>query len=445
MSSSDQRKSGFNKSAAELDQQFGWHPFTQMRDWCDPAYSPLMLESGRGAILCDVQGREYIDGNSSIWTNLHGHAHPKINAAITAQLERVAHVSYLGSGHPGASELAGRLVDFFEPETLERVFFSDDGSTAVEVALKMAAQYWQQNAAPDRNYFVAFDNAYHGDTFGASSLGGIPTFHERFKKFHFPVLRVRSLEECAALPELAAGRVAGVIIEPMVQAVAGIRLWPEGMLSKLRDLCSQHDTFLILDEIMTGFGRTGKMFACQHEDVTPDFLCLAKGLTGGYLPLAATLTTRRVFEGFLGSYEELRSFFYGHSYTANALGCAAALASLDIFEKEKTLENLQPKIAHLKQGLAGLAEHPHVGEIRQIGFIAGIDVVKKKADETGTQQFYPWQQQVGAKVCEAAKKYGLLTRPIRDTIVLIPPYCSSLEQIDQCLDALKKALDEVCD
>ncbi|MFV0337135.1 MAG: adenosylmethionine--8-amino-7-oxononanoate transaminase [Chthoniobacterales bacterium] len=433
-----------NFDAAETDRQFSWHPFTQMRDWCDPAYSPLILESGKGAILRGTEGREYIDGNSSIWTNLHGHAHPEINAAIAAQLERVAHVSFLGAGHPGASELARRLVGLLAPSPLERVFFSDDGSTAVEVALKMAAQYWHQNGEPERKYFVAFDSAYHGDTFGASSLGGIPTFHERFKKFHFPVLRVASFEDCAALPELAAGQVAGIIIEPLVQAVAGIRLWPDGMLTKLRGLCDEHDTFLILDEIMTGFGRTGKMFACQHEKITPDFLCVAKGLSGGYLPLAATLTTQRVFDGFSGSYEELRSFFYGHSYTANALGCAAALASLDIFEKEKTLENLQAKIAYLEKDLECLAEHPHVGEVRQIGFVAGMDVVKKKGDGASPAQPYPWQKQIGAKVCEAAKEYGLLTRPIRDTLVLMPPYCVDFEQIDICVNALWKALDDVC-
>lgn len=418
-------------SPAKLDQLHSWHPFTQMKDWC--AAEPLVLVEGDGAILRDNQGREYLDGNSSIWTNLHGHRHPKINAAIKAQLDRVAHVSFLGFTNEPASLLAEKLVNLFPAQTLERVFFSDDGSTAIEVALKMSAQYWQLAGQPQRNLFVSFDQAYHGDTVGAASLGGISVFHDRFSKFHFPCLRVSSLDELRELPELKNGEVAAVVIEPLIQGAAGMRLWPRGMLAGLRELCDETDTFLILDEVMTGFGRTGTMFACEQEDVIPDFIALAKGLTGGYMPLAATLTTRRVYEQFLGEYDELKTFFYGHSYTANPLGCAAALASLQIFESENTLEQLQPKIQLMADRLAGLKV-----ESRQCGFIAGIDLVKASGET------FDWRDQTGSKVCVAARKHGLLTRPIRDTIALMPPYCISDDQLNQAFDALEKAIREVC-
>ncbi|HEY5791716.1 MAG TPA: adenosylmethionine--8-amino-7-oxononanoate transaminase [Chthoniobacterales bacterium] len=414
---------------SELDQRYSWHPFTQMRDWC--AREPLMLVEGDGAILRDSAGNEYLDGNSSIWTNLHGHRHPKINAAIRAQLDRVAHVSYLGSANEPASILAEKLVKLFPPGTLERVFYSDDGSTAIEVALKMAAQFWQLGGQPRRSIFVSFDQAYHGDTAGAASLGGISVFHDRFAKFHFPCRRVKTVAELRELPELRNGEAAAVVIEPLIQGAAGLRLWPKGMLAELRQLCDEADTFLILDEVMTGFGRTGTMFACEQEGVIPDFIALAKGLTGGYLPLAATLTTRRVYEQFLGEYEELKTFFYGHSYTANPLGCAAALANLQIFEEEKTLDQLPPKIQLMAQRLAALE-----WTTRQCGFIAGIDLVKPSGEA------FDWREQTGARVCLAARRHGLLTRPIRDTIVLMPPYCVTADQLHGAFDALEAAIAE---
>lgn len=420
-------------SLATADHRHLWHPFTQMQDWC--AAEPLILTEGEGAILRDEQGREYIDGNSSIWTNLHGHRHPVIDQAIRAQLEKVAHVSFLGTSNEPAIRLAEKLTKFFPAGTLERVFYSDDGSTAIEVAMKMALQYWQLAGRPEKKRFAAFEQAYHGDTAGASSLGGVNTFTARFQPIHFPIVQVADL---AALDEAGAADLAAVVIEPLVQGAAGIRLWPDGMLKALRDWCDRNEVLLILDEVLTGFGRTGTMFACEQEGVTPDFLCLAKGLTGGYLPLAATLTTERIYAAFLGGYEERKTFFYGHSYCGNPLGCAAALASLEIFETEQTLTRLSTKVARLGEILRSLSDHSHITNARQRGFIAAVDIVR--ADGTA----YPWQEQRGAKVCLAARKHGLLTRPILDTIVIMPPYCITDEQLVRLAEALRTGIDEVC-
>lgn len=424
------------EALAAADRQYTWHPFTQMQAWCDPAHEPLVLVEGRGAILRDSRGREYIDGNSSIWTNLHGHNHPKINAAIRDQLDRVAHVSFLGSTNAPAARLAERLCALFPRKNLTRVFFSDDGSTAIEVALKMAVQYWQLDGRPERNRFLAFDRAYHGDTAGAASVGGIAGFHGRFERMHFPVERIASLGELANVS--SPGSIAAVIIEPLVQGAAGIRTWPAGMLRELSAWCDIHGILLILDEVLTGFGRTGTMFACEQERVFPDFLCLAKGLTGGYLPLAATMTTERVFEKFLGRPEELKTFYYGHSYTGNPLACAAALANLGIFEEECVLENLKPKIARLGELLAQLSRLPNVREVRQCGFIAGIEVGSDR------KSAYPWAELRGARICEAARKHGLLTRPVLDTVVLMPPYCVTDGQLAQAADAIRLGIEEVC-
>ena len=409
-----------------------WHPFTQMKAWTADGHDPLVLVHGEGAMLRDSEGREYLDGNSSIWTNIHGHNHPKINAAIKAQLDRVAHVSFLGSSNAPAIELAEKLVGA-AGAPLSRVFYSDDGSTAIEVALKMSLQYRQLTGQPGRTRFLAFDNAYHGDTAGASSLGGVGTFTSRFAAVHFPVQHV---SDTAALRNIDASEVAAIIIEPLVQGAAGIRLWPPGMLKQLRTWCDANDVLLIFDEVLTGFGRTGTLFAFQHEGVAPDFLCLAKGLTGGYLPLAATLTTEQIYEAFLGEYHELKTFFYGHSYCGNPLGCAAALASLQIFEEERTLQMLQPKIALLGELLADLKEDPHIADIRQCGFIAGIELQRTPGEP------FLWQEQTGQRVCLAARKHGLLTRPILDTIVLMPPLCTTAEELRRAVGALRKALAE---
>ncbi|MBV8901523.1 MAG: adenosylmethionine--8-amino-7-oxononanoate transaminase, partial [Verrucomicrobia bacterium] len=335
--------------ARQADRSHVWHPFTQMQQWL--AQEPVLITSGQGAWLQDDRGQRYLDGNSSIWTNLHGHRHPRLNEALCTQADQLAHASFLGLTNAPASLLAERLVSLVKHTALTKVFYSDDGSTGVEVALKMAVQYFQQNGQSQRTGFVAFEHAYHGDTFGASSLGGISLFHDRFAAYHFPVTRVGDL---SGLDRLDPAGIAAVIIEPLVQGAAGMRLWPPGLLNGLQAWCRRQGVFLILDEVMTGFGRTGRMFAYQHEGVQPDFLVLAKGLTGGYLPLAATLTTAHVFDGFLGQYEDLRAFFYGHSYTGNPLGCAVALANLDVFASENTLEHLARKIQVLREQLAGL-------------------------------------------------------------------------------------------
>jgi adenosylmethionine-8-amino-7-oxononanoate aminotransferase len=422
------------ESLVGADKTHTWHPFTQMRAWCDPAHEPLVLVSGHGALLRDSRGREYIDGNSSIWTNLHGHNHPRINAAIREQLDKVAHVSFLGSTNAPAAQLAARLCNLFPPNTLTRAFLSDNGSTAIEVALKMAVQYWQLSGHPARHRFLAFENAYHGDTAGAASVGGITGFHGRFAAMHFPVQRIASTGELPASGE----DIAAVIIEPLVQGAAGIRLWPPGMLRQLRAWCDKHGVFLILDEVLTGFGRTGSMFACQQENVIPDFLCLAKGITGGYLPLAATLTSERIYERFLGSIEEQRTLYYGHSYTGNPLACAAALANLDVFNDEQVLMQLAPKIELMTELLGGLAAHPHVRAVRQCGFISGIEI------GPDSQTAYPWTELRGARVCEAARRHDLLTRPVLDTIVLLPPFCVSDDQLHTAVNAIRSGIDEVC-
>ena len=412
------------------DRAHAWHPFTPMADWCAPDHEPLVLVSGEGAVLRDSEGRQYIDGNSSIWTNLHGHRHPTIDTAIRQQLDRIAHTSFLGFTHPLAAQLARELVSLWPPGSLTRVFFSDDGSTAIEVALKMALQFWRQTGAPQRRVFVSFRDAYHGDTLGAASLGGIGLLQGAFRQG----LEVKCVPSFEALAAIDVSEIAGVVIEPLIQGAAGMRLCPRGLLRLLREWCDERGAFLIADEVMTGFGRTGTMFACEHEGVVPDFIALAKGLTGGYLPLAATLTTDRVFEAFLGGPE--RTFYYGHSYTANPLGCAAALANLEIFRGENVLEKLRAKTARFSQLLGELSNEPHTAEVRQCGFISGVELKRNKTEP------FSAADRIGARVCVAARRYGLLTRPIRDTIVLMPPFCITDAQLAQCTSALLQAIRE---
>ncbi len=410
-----------------------------MQEWCAPEHEPLIIVSGEGATVRDHHGRDYIDGNSTIWTCIHGHRHPHITEAIKAQLDRIAHVSALGFTNEPAIRLAAALIALWPQSELTRVFFTDDGSTAVECAMKMAVQYRQQTDEPQRVGFIAFDQAYHGDTLGAASLGGVPVFHDRFRRLGLPVQFVRGMED---LHELNAENCTAVIIEPLIQGAAGMKTWPAGMLRELRAWCDARGVFLIVDEVMTGFGRTGKMFACEHEGVAPDYVCLAKGLTGGTVPLAATLTTERVFNAFLGPAEAMKTFFYGHSYTGNPVGCAAGLASLEVFLQERTLETLQGRITELQSLLAALkVKHSRfVAGVRQCGFIAGIDLVKDAA----TGEPWPAGAQTGAAVCLAARRHGLLTRPVRDTLVIMPPLCISPEQLRQAMGALELAIGEVC-
>ena len=418
------------------DKKHVWHPFTAMGEWCAPEHEPLVLVEGKGALLWDSQGREYIDGNSSIWTNIHGHNHPHINAAIHRQLERVAHTSFLGFTNPAAIELAKAVVDLFPPATLSRLFFSDDGSTGMEVALRIVEQFWRLKRTP-RTQFVAFCGGYHGDTLGAASLGAARMFGGRPSSWSFPARQVASLAELDQFSQPA--DVAAVVIEPLVQGAAGMRLWPAGTLAGVRRWCNAAGALLIADEVLTGFGRTGRMFACEHEEVTADVVILGKGLTGGYLPLALTVVREEVFQPFLRFPKEQTTLFYGHSYTGNAVACAAALASLEIFENEQVLAGLRRKIELLRSELAALGEMPAVAEVRQIGFIAAIELDPAAVDATA-----PLPPDLAAAVCLAARRHGLLTRPIRNSIILMPPFCITEKQLKHAVAAIRAAIEEVC-
>ena len=408
---------------SDKDKSYLWHPFTVMSAWCSDDYEPLVIHKGEGVHVFDDLGNQYIDGNSSIWTNLHGHNEKRINSAINEQLKKVSHVSFLGTTNEPAILLAEKLVNLFPQNSLNRVFYTDDGSTSIECAMKMAIQYYQIINQPLRNKFIAFDNAYHGDTFGAASIGGINKFFSRFNHLGLPTLKLSSSKD---LESLDANEIAAVVIEPKVQGAAGIRLWPDGMLKKIRRWCDENEVLLILDEVMTGFGRTGKMFACEHENVLPDLLCLAKGLSGGYLPLAATMVKESIFEAFLGGEET--TFYYGHSYSGNPLGCAAALASLNIFEEDKVLKKLESKIECLKTGLSELKyKNPLISEVRQIGLISGIEI----SSELGI---------IGPDICHLARNYGLLTRSIGNVIVFMPPLIIDENQIYESLNAIESAI-----
>jgi len=409
-------KDHLNKWAA-ADLAHAWHPFTDQAVWEEEV--PLVIQKGEGCWLFDVEGRRYLDANSSIWTNIHGHGHEKIVGAIQEQAERLCHSSYLGFANDRASELAARLCGFFGEGELPRCFFSDDGSTALEVAFKMSLQWRQQNGEEGRTGVIAFENAYHGDTLGASSVGGVSRFIKGYGECGLEVYRVSSMEDLRKLPEVVVESASAVVIEPLVQGVNQMRLWPSGMLRELRAWASEYGVHLILDEVMTGFGRTGEMFACQVEGVVPDFLCMAKGLTGGTMPLAATLTTREIYEGFKGSG---RTFFYGHSYTGNALGCAAALANLEIFEDEKTLAGVEEKGAFLEEELRGISG---VLEVRRVGLILGFDIAS-----------------CGQEFCRKLREFGVLTRPILNTIVLMPPLVVRREELEFLVRGVRSAFEQ---
>jgi adenosylmethionine---8-amino-7-oxononanoate aminotransferase len=415
------------------DKKYLWHPFTSMHDWCAPGHEPIVLVEGCGAVLRDSRGREYIDGNSSIWTNIHGHNHPHINAAIRRQLDLVAHTSFLGFTNPAAIELARAIVQLFPANTLSRVFYSDDGSTGMEVALRMVSQYSRLKSSR-RHRFIAFEHAYHGDTAGAASLGAAAMFGQQGWRWNFPAVQVSSVDELEALPADMIAETAAVVIEPLVQGAAGIRIWPPDTLKTVRGWCDRSGVLLITDEVLTGFGRTGRMFACEHESTFPDIMVLGKALTGGYLPLAITLVSEQVFQPFSEKTGRERTLFYGHSYTGNALGCTAAMASLEVFEREKVLEGLLAKITALRRELNELRSIPWVADVRQCGFIAGVEL------RTDGQPGH-----LGAAVCLAARRHGLLTRPIRDVIVLMPPFCITLAQLREAAQAVNAAIVEVCE
>ncbi len=423
------------RSTPELtaaDRRHLWHPFTQQQGWCDD--EPLVvIDHAEGTNLFDTDGNVYIDGVSSLWCNVHGHRHPAIDAAVGNQLGRVAHSTMLGLTHEPAIELAEKLIAV-APPGMRRVFYSDSGSTAVEVALKMAFQWWAQQGSTERNRFICLENAYHGDTIGAVSVGGIDLFHSLYRPLLFDSLAARA-GDADHLAELLAEHgqtIAAVVVEPLVQGAAGMLLQPPGYLRRVRELCDAHGVLLICDEVATGFGRTGRMFACEHEQVTPDLLCVGKGLTGGYLPLAATLSTERVYEGFLGDFDQFRTFFHGHTYTGNPLACAAGVATLETFERERTLELLAPKIELLARLLDHrIASLPDVVEVRQRGFMVGIELAPRPASE-----------RIGHRVTLAARRRGAIVRPLGDVVVLMPALAISESDLRRLVAITASAIAE---
>jgi len=440
----------------DLDKKHVWHPFTQMQDW--QKEKPLIIEEAEGCYLKDVKGKRYLDGISSLWVNVHGHRKHQIDNAIKKQIDKVSHSTLLGLGNIPSAQLAKELI-CIAPKGLNKVFYSDDGSTAVEAGLKIAFGYWQQKN-PSKKTFITFENAYHGDTVGSVSVGGIDLFHKKFgqllfktlradypycyrcrQKIKFPKCKLACLNRLEKILYSHKNRVCGIIIEPLVQGAAGMLASPPWFLKKIKQLCTKYDCLLIVDEVATGFGRTGKMFACQHEAVSPDIMLVAKSITAGYLPLAAALTTDKVYNAFLGDYADKLAFFHGHTYTGNPLGCAAALANLEIFKKEKTLERLQPKIKFLSQQLRRFKNLKHVGDIRQKGFMVGIELVKDKK----TKRPYLWEEKIGIKVISHARKLGVILRPLGNVIVLMPPLAISRGELKKLTDIAFDSIKAVTD
>ena len=434
------------------DREFVWHAFTQMAE-----YEPLLIERAAGCTLIDTLGREYLDGVSSLWCNIHGHRHPRLDTAVREQLDKVAHVTNLGLSNPTTVHLAKRLVDL-APAGLRHVFFSSDGSSAVEVALKMCFQYWRQRAEPRsaKTKFLAFGDAYHGDTLGSVSVGGVERFQKMFQPLLFDVVRAPTPSQYRLpvdiMPEqarefflnqveiaLAANHehLAAVVIEPLVQCAAGIVTHPPGFLRGLRELTRRYDVLLIADEVATGFGRTGSMFACEQEDVTPDLLCLGKGLTAGYLPMAATLTNDEIWGAFLGPFAESKTFYHGHTYGGNSLAAAVAIASLDVFGEERTLAKLATKSRQLREYLDRMSRHPHVGDVRQCGLIAGIELVRDRK----TTEAYPWTERRGQRVCDYARTKGVWLRPLGNVVVIMPPLSISATELDLICSAASEGID----
>jgi adenosylmethionine-8-amino-7-oxononanoate aminotransferase len=467
------------KSVEELDKKYLWHPFTQQSEW--EKGDPIVIRSAKGSILTDARGRRYVDGVSSLWVTAHGHRHPALDRAVRRQLSRMAHTTFLGLTHEPAARLGQALVDI-SPPGLQRVFYSDNGATSVEVALKMAFQFWVHRGE-DRPEYLALSGSYHGDTLGAVSVGGMAAFHKTFCpllfKSHFapaphcyrcpfrkkePQAELRTGDEPTDVKAPRPGdlrtatgcrweclrgaekilktrgpRLAAAIVEPIVQGASGMRVMPQGYLKGFEQLCRRHDVLLIADEVATGFGRTGRMFAVEHEGVRPDFLCVAKALTGGYLPLAATLTTQKIYRTFLGRFEDFKTFFHGHSYTANPLACAVALENLSLYRKEKTLPHLNEKRQWLTEFLREVALFPHVGHVRQAGFMGGMELVKNKT----TGQPYPSGLRMGNQVCRSLLKKGVWLRPLGDVIVILPPLSISKREWNRLAIGLMEVLKDV--
>jgi len=461
-----------NRRLEELDKNYIWHPFTQMKDWLDE--KPVIIAEGRDCFLKDIYGRWYLDGVSSIWVNVFGHKKKELNNAIKKQLAMIAHSTLLGLSNVPATQLAEKLVQTVQKsfqkskiqnpkskikkenlKLLNKVFYSDNGSTAVEVALKMAFQYWKHKGVKGKNTFISLSNAYHGDTLGAVSVGGIDLFHEAFGPLLFktyrspspycyrcelgrkyPQCKIACLDKMEELLKAHSKKIAALIIEPLMQGAGGMIASPPGYLKGARDLCDEYNILMIADEVATGFGKTGKMFACEHEHVVPDLLCLSKGITGGYMPLAATLTTDEVYNAFLGEFKDLKTFFHGHSYTGNPLACAAALACLDLFEKENLIKKIQPKIKLLETWLQNILNLQHVGDVRNAGLMAGVELVRNKK----TKEPYDWEEKMGWHVALHARDNGVIIRPLGNVLIIMPPLSISEQNLKQLLKVLKKSI-----
>jgi adenosylmethionine-8-amino-7-oxononanoate transaminase len=448
-------KSMNNNDLESLDKKHVWHPFTQMQDW--QQQTPLIIDKGIGNYLYDINGKKYLDGISSLWVNVHGHQKKEITDAITKQANKISHSTLLGSANTPSIILAEKLAQI-TPQKLEKIFYSDSGSTAVEIALKMTYQYWQQQESIDtkKKKFITFNNAYHGDTIGSVSVGGIDLFHKKYKQLLFDTINLNypncyhcSLnkdscnKQCFKDLETTIKKnhkeTAGLIIEPLVQGASGILTAVPGFLKDAEKLCNEYDIILITDEVATGFGKTGKMFACEHENVTPDIMTVAKGITGGYLPLAATMTNNKIYNAFLGNYEEQKTFFHGHSYTGNQLACAAGIANIDLFEQENIIEDLQPKITQLQSSLSTLSTLEHVGDIRSCGIMCGIELVKEKE----TRDPYPWEEKLGVQVCDDMITKGFLLRPLGNVIVFMPPLSITNKEIIDLISSLSDSIKKI--
>jgi adenosylmethionine-8-amino-7-oxononanoate aminotransferase len=440
------------------DKQYVWHPFTQMQDWL--ADDQIVIVKGEGSWLIDSDGKRYLDGVASMWTNVHGHSHPALNKALADQAARLEHSTLLGLAGEQSILLAKQLVEI-TPTGLSKVFYSDNGSTAVEVGLKMAYQFHCHQGEPQRSRFIRLQHAYHGDTIGSMSVGGIGIYHATFSPLLFSTIEApapycyrcpmgkRDAATCgmACLKELERlmaehqKQLAGMVMEPLLQGAGGMFVHPKGYLQGVRDLCDRYGVLLITDEVATGFGRTGKMFACEHEGVTPDIMAISKGLCAGYLPLAATLATEHIYQAFLGNYAELKTFFHGHTFTGNPLACAVALRSLELFEESHLLDAVQQRSEQLAGHLQRLADHPHVGNIRQCGLAAGVELVQDKVTKTA----YPWEEKRGIRACQEARKLGVFSRPLGNTVVVFPPLAIQEAELNLLMDSLEIAIKIVAD
>ncbi len=443
------------KVLTQWDKHFIWHPFTQMKDW--NAEDQLIIERAEGNYLYDTAGNKYLDGVSSLWVNVHGHAKKAINDAIHYQVNKLDHSTLLGLSNSPAVELAKELISI-APKGLKKVFYSDSGSTAAEIAIKIAYQYWQNIGRTEKRELVHMENSYHGDTLGSVSVGGIDLFHKVYRGLIFKT-RTLAFPDCYRAPRGKKypdyafehvdkfermvrkdhRKIAALIVEPIVQGAAGMIIWPKGVLKRLNEICRAYDILFIADEVATGFGRTGRMFACEHEGVHPDILCTAKGITGGYLPLAATLTTNLIYEGFVADYKSQKTFFHGHTYTGNPIACAAALANIRVFKEEETLIKLQKKIKFLEEQLSTLRGFPFVGDIRQKGMMAGVELVENIA----IKKPFDWEEKVGVRICQKVRERGIILRPLGNVVVLMPPLSITEAEIKYLVDSIKWSIKEI--